>query len=230
MATVVNRNISGFRLRVGARNTSPTKSEIRYRSVYFQTFNYGHPTPLPNRTMLSLSGAKKQNGVELKGILSASHSYNKMIIERATSLSSFSYIGEMNISGTASSTFQFTYFDNSPENGVNYYRIRLIGTSTNIQEISNTLMVKMDNNPKEMAVINSILNAGNPLLTIQSPADNEADLLLADLSGRIILNLKTKLNSGINNINLPVFGSAKGNFVLVVKTRNSTISKQVVVQ
>ena len=211
-------------------NTSPSKSEVRYRSVYFSTFNYGHPTPLPNRTMLSLSGAKKQNGVELKGMLSSSHSYNKMIIERATSLSTFSYIGEMNISGTASATFQFTYFDSRPENGVNYYRIRLIGTSTNIQEISNTLMVKMDNNPKEVAVINSILNGNNPLLTIQSPADNEADLLLADLSGRIILNIKAKLNSGINNINLPVFGTAKGNFVLVVKTKNNSISKQVVIQ
>ncbi len=230
MATVVNKNVSKFLIRIGARNNSSTHSEFRTGSFYFKAFGYGHMNTLPNRTMLSFSGAKKQNFVELKGLLSPSHSYDKLVIERAVSPNVFGQIGKMDISGIGNSDFNFTFLDTKPENGTNYYRIRLVGTSTNIQEISNTLMVKMENNPKEVAVINSILNRNNPLLTIQSPGDSEADLLLADLSGRIILNIKSKLNSGINNINLPVFGTAKGNFVLVVKTKNNTISKQVMVQ
>jgi hypothetical protein len=230
MATVVNRNISSFLLRIGGMNTSPTKSEIRYRSVYFKTFNYGHPTPLPNRTMLSLSGSKKQNGVELKGMLSSSHSYNKMIIERATSPSTFSYIGEMDISGTASAVYPFTYLDTRPENGVNYYRIRLISTIINIQEISNTLMVKMDNNQKDIEVVNTLVQSSNPVLTIRSPEDTEAELQVADMSGRIINNAKTRLNNGFNNINLTGFNTARGYFVLVIKTKNKMLSQKILVQ
>jgi hypothetical protein len=97
-------------------------------SVIFQTTIQAQTGRLPNRTTLSFSGAKKQSGVELKGMLSSSHSYNKMIIERTTSVSSFSYIGEMDISGSASSTFPFTFLDTQPESGVNYYRIRLVNT------------------------------------------------------------------------------------------------------
>ncbi len=230
MATVVNRNVSSFLLRIGGMNTSSTKSEVRYRSVYFKTFNYGHPTPLPNRTMLSLSGTKKQNGVELKGMLSSSHSYDKMIIERAGTPGSFFYIGEMNISGTASSTFAFTYLDTRAEYGVNYYRIRLVSSSANIQEISNTLMVKMDNNQQELEVINNIVQGGNPVISIKSSEDKEADLQLADMSGRIVNNTKTKLNGGFNNITLPGFNTSRGYFVLAVRTKSKTISQIILVQ
>jgi hypothetical protein len=230
MATVLNRNISSFLLRIGSTNTSDEESEVRYRSVYFKTFNYDHPTPLPNRTMLSLSGSKKQNGVELKGMLSSNHSYNKMIIERATSPGVFGYIGEMDISGTATSTFAFTYLDTRPENGVNYYRIRLSNTTVNIQEISNTLMVKMDNNQKDLEVINTLVQGSNPVLNIKSLEDNEADLQVSDLSGRIVNNTKTRLYNGFNNINLAGFNSARGYYVLVVKTKSNTISQRILVQ
>jgi hypothetical protein len=185
---------------------------------------------LPNRTTLSFSGAKKQNGVELKGMLSSSHSYNKMIIERTSSTAAFSYIGEMDISGTASSTFPFTFLDTRPENGVNYYRIRLVNSITNIQEISNTLMVKTDNDQNDLEVINTFLRGGNAVLSIRSLEDKEADLQLADLSGRIVNHSKTKLNSGFNNINLPGFNNVKGYFVLVVRTKNNSISQKIMIQ
>lgn len=230
MATVVNKSISGFRLRIGGMNTSPTNSAIRNRSVYFKTFTYGHLNTLPNRTMLSLSGSKKQNAVELKGLLSSSHSYTKMIIERAASSGVFGYIGEMNISGTATSTFAFTFFDTGPENGVNYYRIRLLNTATNIQEISNILMVKMDNNQKDLEVINTLVQGSNPVLYIKSLEDNEADLLVSDISGRIVNNTKTRLYNGFNNINLAGFNTATGYFLLVIKTKNNTISQRILVQ
>jgi hypothetical protein len=231
MATVVNRNISSFLLRIGAQNTSPNVSEIRYRSVYFKTFNYGHPQPLPNRTMLSISGAKKQNGVELKGILSSSHSYDKMIIERSTTpSSSFSYIGEMNISGTASSTFMFTYLDTKAGNGVNYYRIRLVSSATNIQEISNTIMVKMENDQKDLEVINTIVHGGNPMLSIWSQDDQQADLQFTDMSGRLMISAKTNLNSGVNNIYLSGLNTTKGYCVLIVRTKNNNVNKQVLIQ
>lgn len=67
MATVVNRNISKFRVRVGARNTSDEKGEIRFRSVYFKTFNYGHPPPLALSSILNLSGSKKQTDHQPQG-------------------------------------------------------------------------------------------------------------------------------------------------------------------
>ncbi len=205
-------------------------------TVIFQTAiqaqpDYGHLNPLPNRTTLSFSGAKKQNSVELKGILSSSHTYNKMIIERTTPSSSlFTFIGEMDISGTGTSNFSFTFSDTHPEAGVNYYRIRLVNIHANAQEISNTLMVKMDNNQKDLEVINTLVQGSKPMLSIRSHDDQEADLQFADMSGRIVQNTKTKLNSGYNNINLPGLNTAKGYFMLIVRTKNNTISREIMIQ
>jgi hypothetical protein len=202
-------------------------------TVIFQTAiqAQSHPNLLPNRTMLSFSGAKKQNSVELKGILSSSHSYNKMIIERTTpSAPFFLNIGEMDISGTATSNFAFTFLDTHPETGVNYYRIRLVSTTSNIQEISNTLMVKTDNSQQDMEVINTLVQSGKPMLSIRSRNDQEADLQFTDMSGRIVQNTKTKLNSGFNNISLLGLNTAKGYYILVVSTKNNTISRKIMVQ
>ena len=230
MATVINKNISGFLLRIGGKNTSPTISEVRLRSVYFKSFTYGKLTTLPNRTMLSLSGTKKQNAVELKGTLSASHSYDKLIIERAVSQNVFGCIGKLDITGTATAEFSFNFLDTKPETGINYYRIRLIATNSNIQEISNTLVVKMDNNRKELEVVNTILQGNNPVLAIISPEDNDADFQVADFSGRIINHTKAKLNTGFNNISLAGLNAAKNYFVLVIRTKDKAISRMIMVQ
>lgn len=229
MATVVNKGISTMLLRIGAINTSPTESETRYRSVYFKTFDYGHPAPLPNRTMLSLSGSKKQNGVELKGMLSSNHSYTRMIIQRATTASEFSYIGEMDISGTNTAIYPFTYFDDEAENGVNYYRIRLVSSHSNIEEISNTLMVKMNNGQGGPQIINTLLQTSNPVLTIKSPEDADADLQAIDMSGRTMNTMKIKIYNGTTNINLPEF-KGKGFFVIVIRTKKEIISQRMLVQ
>jgi hypothetical protein len=180
--------------------------------------------------MLSFGGTKKQANVELKGMLSSSHSYNKMLIERAATPGSFSAIGEMDISGTASSTFPFTYLDTKPENGVNYYRICLVSTTANIQEISNTVMVKMDNTRKDLEVVNTLVQESDPVLTIRSIEDNEADLQIVDMSGRVVNKIRAGLTSGFNNIRLPGFNTAKGYFVVMAKTKGETVSQKILVQ
>jgi hypothetical protein len=230
MATVVNKNISGFLLRVGGVNSSSTNSTTSNRSVYFKSFSYGHMNTLPNRTMLSFSGAKKQSIVELKGTLSASHSYDKLLIERAVAPNVFGLIGKIDITGMGTSQFAFTFQDTRPENGVNYYRVRLVGTNTNIQEISNTLMVKMDHDQKETELINTIIQSGNPVLTISSPVDAIAELTVADLSGRVTFTINTKLNKGFNNINLSGFTAAKGYSIVMIRTNNNTVSQKVIIQ
>jgi hypothetical protein len=231
MATVVDKNISSMLLRIGAVNTSPAQSEERHRSIYFKSFTYVRPIQLPNRTMLSLIGVKKSNGAELKGTLSASHTYDKMIIERTTSSAAFTFIAEMDIAGKASSEFTFTYLDKEAEDGINYYRVRMINTSGNVQEVTNTLMVKMDNNSSNgPSIVNTILQSSNTVLTIRNPEAEEAELQISDMSGHLISTVKTNLYSGLNNINLSGFNTNRGYFAIVVRTKNSIAKQKIIIQ
>jgi hypothetical protein len=229
MATVVNSKVSGFLIRVGAVNTSLTHSAIRYGNVYFKKFTYSKPRTLPNRTMLSLSGKMKNGGVELKGIISSSHSYERLVIEKAAASGVFEYVNEIDISGTTYSGYSFTYLDFRSISGVNYYRIHLLSNKYNLEEISNTLMVKNENSQKELEVINTVVQAGNPMLTIGSLKMTEADLQIFDMSGKIVKKISTRLNSGYNNIILPGFNSEKGYFILLICTGNYILSKKILV-
>jgi hypothetical protein len=231
MATVVNKNVSSLLLRIGSVNTSTVQSEGRQRSIYFKSFTYVRPIQLPNRTMLSLSGVKKSNGAELKGTLSASHTYDKMIIERTTSSSAFTFIGEMDIAGKASSEFTFTYLDKEAEDGINYYRVRMINTSGNVQEVTNTLMVKMDNSSNSgPSVVNTIVQSNNAVLSIRNAGAEEAELQISDMSGHMISTVKTNLYSGLNNINLTGFNNNRGYFALAIRTKNGIAKQKIIIQ
>lgn len=227
MATVVNRNVSSFLIRIGAENTSPTKSEVRYRSVYFKPFNYGHPEPLAVNTVLGLSGLKKNNGVDLKVMLGGDNQFDKMIIERSANGISFSSIGETGIPAGAGKDFNVSYLDQQPlDISKSYYRVRLVKTSTGKEEISNTLMIKNDEKNTSPEIVTSLLQSSNPVLTIRSTEDMEANLQMVDLSGRIVMKTKIRLNAGSNNVSLQSFNSAKGYMAVVIETKNNQLIKR----
>lgn len=231
MATVVNMNISSFKIRIGAENTSPDKSEIRYRSVYFQRFVYPTSILLPNRTLISFSGAHKGGGIEIKGTLSASHSYNKLIIEKGNSASTMEQVGQINIEGTNSSAYSFTFFDNNPFPSANFYRIKLVNTIQNIYEQSNILMVQMDNQLiGGIKIYNSVLQQNDPSISLQSNEDAQMTFQLFDMMGRNVYNSSRKVYAGNNSIDLSNLNVASGYFVLVAKTATTSVSKKLVIQ
>lgn len=231
MATVTNLNISSFKIRIGASNTSPTKSEVRYRSVYFKRFNYPASVLLPNRTTLNLSGAWNGNAVQLKGTLSASHTFDKMLIERSNASGYFTAVGEISLQQTNSSEFNFTFTDQSAPAENNYYRLRLINTNQRIQELSSIILVKKEGNTgNDLKLVNTMLKKSNPVLSLNSQTDEEACLQVADMSGRLVYNGKFRLNNGSNTVSLNNFNAQNGYFVIVVKTKNSAISQKIIVQ
>jgi hypothetical protein len=232
MATVVNLNISSLKIRIGALNTSFFKSEVRYRSVYFKRFSYANSILLPNRTTVRFSGSAKNNGVELKGALSASHTYDRLIIERSTDGVSMFPIAEIPVANTHSSEYPFTYFDNTTNGPVYYYRLRLVNTTQRLYEISNTIMVKFNGaeKVKELQLVNTLLNNSNPVLTLQSTVEDEAAIQLTDMSGRLVLTTNTRLFNGINNISLTQLTTGRGYYIITVATKQTTTSRKVIIQ
>ena len=205
-------------------------SAISFFHIPARAQSHDNPQQLPNRTMISLSGYQKESGVELKGTLSASHSYDRLIIERGALPGVFEKIEEINIEGTASAKYDFSYVHTNPGSGVNYYRIRLINSFTRINEITNTLMVKMNSNTKDLELVNTVMQSSSPVLTIKTNEDEEVSIQTLDMSGQPGSTKKMNLNKGINNISLSDCSHLKGFFVIVLKTKTKTVSQRVWVQ
>lgn len=229
MFTTVNANISSITFRVGADNQS-NSSASRLRSLYFQKFSYPYQVVLPNRTLLSFSGVKKGNGIELKGTLSASHTYDRLVIEKGNTSSELTTLTELDINGSASAEYTFTYFDNNPYSNVNFYRVRLVNTSQNIKEVSNTLMVKMNIGvTKGLTIYNSMVSQSRPSITLESDEDSDASLQIVDMSGRVLYKRQQRINIGSNNIDLSDLNAGRGYYVVVVQSVRNSVSQKIII-
>src|SRR5690606_25156952 len=182
----------------------------------FERFQYPFSIVLPNRTLLSFSGTEKNEKVELKGVLSASHTYDKIMIERSANGSFFQHFAELSITNGGSAEFPFTYIDANPFEGNNFYRVRLVNSAQGLQELSNTLMVKTGTDVQQkFTVYNSIVKLSDPSVTIQSREETDAFFQVTDMSGRIVFSRKGKLNKGVNLVDLSNLKASTGYYILV---------------
>lgn len=230
MFTTVNANINTFRVRVGADNQSNTTAS-RLRSLYFQRFTYPFTIVLPNRTLLSLSGGEKNEKVELKGVLSASHTYDKIFVERSSNGNQFEYLGQLPITNGGAAEFHFTYVDEHPISGSNFYRIRLINTPQMLQEISNTLLIKTNKEDKPgLEVYNTIVRQEDPAITLQSNIEADMMLDMVDMSGRVVYSRKTRIYKGVNLVDLSSLNTTKGYYVILARTTQHQLKHKIILQ
>ena len=187
------------------------------------------PSLLPNRTLLHFSLTKSHDGVEVIGTLSGSHTYDSIIIERGDSPSTFAMVTELS-AGSNAGTHSFTYLDHTSGPGVYYYRVKLYNSVQNIQEISNTLMLKIVDEGSNLRIYNTILQSSNPSLSVYSIGNDEVNVQVADLSGHVFCNSTVRLNAGTNSININGLGSAQGYFVVALKNKIKTVTQKVIVQ
>lgn len=231
MATVSNFNISSINIRVGAQNTSATRSDICYRGVYFKSFQYPASILLPNRTLLNFSGIEKNNGIELKGVLAPSHSYDKLIIEKGSSSSYLEQIAQLEISGTNSANYSFSYYDNSPYAAGTFYRIRLVNSRQNIYELSSVLMVKKNTDMGTgLKIYNNVLKQNDPAIILQSHENSEAIFQLFDMNGHYVYSCNKKVYAGVNNVSFSDLHITPGYFILVTSTATEINKQKVILQ
>lgn len=184
---------------------------------------------LPNRTLIQYSVKPKGNAVELQGTLSPSHTYNKILVEREDSQSIFQVIAELPV-GSTTQEYSFTYIDNNAPKGNKYYRIRLLNSVQNIQEISQIRMVRPENDTREVALYNTMVQSSNPVLVIYSQWNSEAVVQATDLSGRTITSNKVSLSEGMNNISIPSLSGKKNYLIVSIRCMDIVVTQKVVVQ
>jgi len=192
--------------------------------------NFSNYRFLPNRTTVNFSGTQKSNGVELKGVLSASHTYDKIIIEKGSDGTNFVSVQEIAISNKSTAEFPFSFFDNSSLSAVSYYRIRLLNTSQFIQELSNVLMVKTGTLVKSLELQNTLIRINNPVLNITAVKNTEATINMVDMSGKIIFSKKVKLNSGLNSVSAGIVNSSQSFGIVIIETPEERITTKIILQ
>lgn len=88
---------------------------------FYVVFNTSNPLPV---TLTSLKAFKQNNGAEVEWNVSQEFNMDRYEIERSAT-TDFSKIGIVKSKGNSSSDVLYSFFDATPNNGVNFYRIKM---------------------------------------------------------------------------------------------------------
>ncbi|MCY7310126.1 MAG: hypothetical protein LH619_05045 [Chitinophagaceae bacterium] len=192
--------------------------------------NFSNYRFFPNRTMLNFSCTHKANRVELKGLLSASHTYDKIVVEKGSDGTTFSPVQELSILNNSTAEFPFSFIDNYSSGTISYYRIRLLNTTHFIQELSSVLMVKTGALVKSLELQNTLVRIDNPVLNISAVKTTEATINMFDMSGKIVFSKKVKLNTGLNSVSPGTLNSTQSFAIVTIETPEERSSTKVILQ
>ncbi len=157
--------------------------------------------------------------------LSESNS-NYFDVERSSDSRSFRPVGRIPAAGVSSSKRNYTFTDNSPAIGINYYRLALVDNNSKT-DFSKIISLTNRNDQSLRFIRTSLSTSGRTATIIVNSADKKAAVLaICDATGRIIYSGDIQLLPGTNTVITNVPGlTAKGIYYIRLLTANETIVK-----
>jgi hypothetical protein len=225
MFTIVNANISSCIIRVGVDNQT-TVSTTRLRSVYFKEFWYANGL-LPTSGLLSFTGIQKVNGNELNWELAADCGFSGITIERSNDGKKFNSIEYKTITN-ASQKIKQTYIDATTANGTVYYRLKLQNANGKYTYSDILIMKTKSNNVNGFKVYPNLIESGASI-TLSAIKTENAELMIVDISGRIMSRQQTRLSQGSNSIQLnDTDRLMAGNYLVVLTVGNEKMIQKII--
>ena len=173
-------------------------------------------------TITGFTAQKNNESVLLKWYATFETNFKKYEIERSTDGIGFYKIGE--VAGRNLANYSFT--DNSlPNTNIVYYRLKMIDIDGKFSN-SKTIAVRIADN------FSNALVYPNPtkeklVVKLQQALTENSSLLIADLSGRIIM--KQQVAGGQKNIDLNVRQLPAGRYFIKISNTNELINQSFVI-
>jgi hypothetical protein len=221
MFTVTNRLTSTLLYHTGARNTSTTSGEVRYRSIYFQNFTYPGLVTLAVGPISEFTGVSNDNKVSLNFNLSDPGKINSAIIERAINSKDFKSLTEIKITELRKA---YNYVD-AEETGTSYYRLKLVRMDGSFV-YSNILSFK-SNMTSSFAAFPTMVQ-DKVTLQFQNNTNADRTVQIFDYSGKMVHTEKIKTQKGTQNITIYGLDNlSTGNYIVVTKAGDEVLSQRI---
>jgi hypothetical protein len=162
-------------------------------------------------SLAELSATQCNKNICLEWTTLQEQNTNRFEIEKSTDGTDFIYTGQVAAAGNSNSLRHYSFTDQNPFTGINYYRLKLLGLDGK-HSYSKTVSVKY----KADKLIRSILNNYSRELTIQLNNNGEPVLLkIFDMNGKLLFS-----STGRNNTIKPDIASFSTGLYLLVAELN----------
>ena len=186
-------------------------------------FSFTPPVPLPEQ-LLSFTGTPLDALSQLSWTTSEEINTASFDIQRSGDDQSFSSIGTVEAHGNSATTTDYTFIDNNPLKGNNYYRLKMVDADGRftyskiiVLNFGSTLTVHISPNPAH-GTANLFVGNANEAFSVR----------ITDLNGQTVKQFQTI--PGTANIPLDVSSLAKGIYTVKVISATATTTQKLLVQ
>ena len=142
-------------------------------------------------------------------------------IQRSIDGKEFNKIGFENARGNGTTIANYSYVDNAPNVGANYYRLRQIdkdGKAT----FSEIIVIK-NGNVKQFELVNTFPNPTkeNVNITFNSLTENKVNIIVTNLLGKVVLTQSLVTQKGMNKVVVNTTTLPAGNYLAIISDPQS---------
>jgi hypothetical protein len=150
-------------------------------------------------------------------------------IERSNDAIGFKKIGAVNAAGNSNVGVEYSFIDNNPLHGMNYYRLKQIDVDGRFiyTPVRQVLFDKLD-----AATVKYYPNPTNGILTIELSIENSNELRVVNIcnaAGAVVNQLKIAANAG-SKMHIDLSKYAKGIYFIQVKTATVNSTERIILQ
>jgi hypothetical protein len=168
-----------------------------------------------------IANTKNDKSVELAWTTASEYNNNRFEIERSADGNHFEIIGVLAGKMNSREITNYTFLDNKPFAGINYYRLNQIdknGANTYSDLIATNIKSDL------LKFNNHIFREGQVGFSIESPIAMDATIQFTDINGKEISNINTKLVVGLNTIDLYIPELPDGIYNAILQTSLSRVT------
>ncbi len=169
-----------------------------------------------------VSATPKENFISINWSTASEVNNEYFEVERLNTDNSYTAIGKVKAGANGNSTQQYSFNDNTPSNGTNYYRIKQVDIDG---KYSYSVVVNAKWNNDASSGIKVLGNPVNNLLQVQLPANNNQpqSLQLYNMTGSL-LNTWTITNNQLQSYNVSHLAAG----IYLLKTADGKLTKKII--
>lgn len=192
-------------------------------SPIWYTRNDANSTVVLPITLSSFTAQKTNTSVKLSWTTSQEANSSLFVIERSADGANWTAIGSQAAAGTSTKPLDYNFYDNSPLNGINYYRLKEVDidgkftySDTRSVLFANRLQLSVSPNPAHDFINIYVSNTTNETYHIQ----------LTDTNGKLL----KKIDSNEQHLLISTSNFAKGVYFIKYIDNNLVTTKKIIIE
>lgn len=176
--------------------------------------------------LMSFTAAPKGETVQMAWATASEKNSSFFAVERGADGKNFQTIGKVAANGNSNARHDYTFSDNAPLTGVNYYRLRQVDFDETSQNSAIVSVLSGVISTKINRIFPSLVTTE---LQVETQSPSNTILTIIDLSGRVAIR-KTLTTEGYNRSTLNVQNLAAGTYFITLESGATKVTEKFVKQ